>query len=497
MCTSDDLCRGRGTNTRASDNEAVTQPPQQSSESVEFRRAKNMTGRTGEASANVRATSGLQPAALVAIYIAVGLTPLMLAQVQGLPSRGFWREVSSGLVMVGFAMLLAEFLLSGRFGRLSGKAGIDLTMRFHQLAATSILAFVIVHPFLYAVPRLSPDPADAVSSLQRMFTSNGLRSGVVAWSLLILFVALAIFRERLPVRYEIWRASHGLGAALIAGLSAHHTLRAGTYSADPVLAGFWLAMTGGALVSLAYVYVIKPFLQVRAPYRLVSNDKVADGMWRATIEPERADGFCFAAGQFAWVNFGHSPFSLTEHPFSISSSPAARPRIEFTIKESGDFTNRIGKLPIGTTVYLDGPHGAFTHSGREQGPLVLIAGGVGLAPIIGILRQLRIEGWPYPITLIYGNRAASQILYRDEIEAMADALDFSAYLALSEPPDGWHGLVGELTKDVLTSCLDDPLDPRALYFICGPTPMMDSVEGALVALGVPPARIVSERFKYD
>ena len=115
---------------------------------------------------------------------------------------------------------------------------------------------------------------------------------------------------------------------------------------------------------------------------------------------------------------------------------------------------------------------------------------------MSILRQLRDEGWPHPVTLIYGNRVASQILYRDEIAAMADALDLSAHLVLSEPPEHWSGPTGELTLQVLSSCLE-PLEPKALYFVCGPTPMMDSVERSLVALGVPPSRIVSERFKYD
>lgn len=443
------------------------------------------------------APTGLSPGLLICLYVLLGLTPLLLAQIQGLPSRNFWREFSSGLVMVGFAMLLVEFLLSGRVRRVSGKVGIDLTMRFHQLAALSILAFVVAHPLLYAVPRLLPDPSAALTALQRMFSSEGLRTGVIAWYLLILFVALAIWRDRLPVRYEIWRASHGLGAALIAGLSLHHTLKVGTYSANALLAAFWVALTVSALASLGYVYVVKPLLQARAPYRVVANEKVADRMWQVAVEPGEGAAIDFAAGQFAWLNLGHSPYSLTEHPFSISSPPSQRPRIEFTIKEAGDFTGRIGQVAVGTIAHLDGPHGAFTYAGREATNLVFIAGGVGFAPIIGMLRQLCDEQWPHKITLIYGNRLASQILYRDEITSMATQLTaFEAHLVLSEPPEGWEGQSGELTRDLLAYCLA-PMDVKATYFVCGPTPMMDSVEHSLQSLGVPSVNIVSERFKYD
>jgi predicted ferric reductase len=443
-----------------------------------------------------RRGSGLHPLALIACYIVLALFPLVLSALQPLPARNFWRELSSGLVMVGFAMLLAQFLLSGRFRQLSGRVGIDLTMRFHQLAAITVLAFIVAHPILYAVPRLAESPGAALATLQRMFLSSGLRSGVIAWWLLILLVPLAIWRDRLPGSYEIWRLSHGVGAAIIAGLSAHHTLRVGTYSSDAWLAAFWILLAGLALASLAHVYLIKPLLQLSSPWRVAGNRKVADRTWEVMIEPKDGHAIEFDAGQFVWLNLGHSPFSLIEHPFSISSAPAARPRLAFTIKENGDFTNRIGTIPVGTTAYLDGPHGTFVWRGSDVKHLVLIAGGVGFAPVIGILRQLVHDHYPYPVHLIYGNRVETQILYRDEVEAMTSKLDLRLDLVLSEPPPGWPGRAGELTPEVLRACL--PSAPAgALYFVCGPVAMMDTVETTLIGMGAPEGRIVSERFKYD
>jgi predicted ferric reductase len=255
-------------------------------------------------------------------------------------------------------------------------------------------------------------------------------------------------------------------------------------------------MTVIALAALMHVYALKPYFQRRTPYRLAANERAADRMWRLVIEPIHGSAIAFAPGQFVWLNLGHSPFSLTEHPFSISSAPADRPRLEFTVKESGDFTDRIGRVPVGTTAYLDGPHGNFTLVGHETPQLVLLAGGVGFAPMMGILRQLRAEAWPRPITLIYGNRVESQILYREELEAMRQSLDINIHLVLSEPPKGWTGKIGELTPDVLRRCLETP-DPKAMYLVCGPVPMMDAVERALVGFGIPEGHIVSERFKYD
>lgn len=376
-------------------------------------------------------------------------------------------------------MLLLEFLLSGRFRRVSGKIGIDVTLRFHQVVASTILLFIFLHPFLYAFPRLSSDPVGALSSLQRMFSSGGLRSGVVAWALLLPLVAIAVWRDRIPLSYEAWRASHGLGAVVIAIFGMHHTLSVGTYSADPVLATFWLVLGAVAIASLTYVYLVKPLRRRAKPYKVVANKLVADETWQVTVEPTSGHRLDFVAGQFAWANFGHSAFSLKEHPFSMSSAPAMSPWIEFTIRESGDFTDNIGRVAIGTTTYLDAPHGAFTHAGLTPGPMVLIAGGVGLAPIIGILRQMRHEAWQHPVTLIYGNRVASQILYRKELEAIAAEINLSIHLVLSEPPKDWRGHIGELTLNVLSGCLA-PLDTEASYLVCGPPRMLDSVETALL-----------------
>jgi predicted ferric reductase len=339
---------------------------------------------------------------------------------------------------------------------------------------------------------------NAVGSLQRrFFVAPTLRTGVIAWWLMILLVLMGVRRDRLPFRYEWWRLSHGVLATLIALLGTHHTLEVGTYSADPVLAGFWYLATAAAILTVVHVYIAKPLLQLRRPWTVVSKRKVSDGMWELALEPEGGPPLRYAAGQFAWVNFGHSPFSLTEHPFSISSAPVDQPRLAFTIKESGDFTSRIGEVPPGARSYVDGPHGNFVMAGREARGVVFVAGGVGFAPVIGMLRQLKAEGYPHPLRVIYGNRVETQILHRDEIDALSPPLDLQVHYVLSEPPAGWTGLTGDLTAEILARCLDPLAGDDWFYFLCGPPAMIKAVDRALRARSVPLSRIIEERFRYD
>jgi hypothetical protein len=96
---------------------------------------------------------------------------------------------------------------------------------------------------------------------------------------------------------------------------------------------------------------------------------------------------------------------------------------------------------------------------------------------MGILRQLKVEGYPHSLRLIYGNRVKTQILYRDEIDALSQSLDFQVHHVLSEPPPGWTGLTGDLTPDVLARCLDPLKGDGWFYFVCGP-PVMNQRRGA-------------------
>lgn len=446
--------------------------------------------------ATVRAR-GFSPFPLVVAYVGVALAPLVLAYAQGLPPRSFWDELSSGLALVGFSMLLIEFVLSGRFKTVSGGIGIDLTMRFHQLVARTLTVFILVHPFLYTTPLAGRRPWDAGGHLTLGLDAASLVTGLVAWILLIVLVITSIRRDQLPYRYETWRLFHGLGAMLIALFGAHHAIEAGRYSGRQDLEIFWYVMVGLAALTLVYVYIYTPWRQSRAPYRVASIKKVALRTWEVVVEPTRGETVNFEAGQFAWLTLGVSPYSIREHPFSLSSCPADRPRIGFTIKEVGDFTRNIGSIPVGAPAYLDGPHGNLTLANRQGAGLVFIAGGVGLAPIMSILRQLRADGDRRPMVLIYGNRCAEQILYGDELAAMQRDLSLQLHHVLSEPEAGWDGAVGQLDQVVLDRLLPSEGRERWLYFVCGPGPMIDGVEGSLGHLGVPTDQIVSEKFSYD
>ena len=440
---------------------------------------------------------GMHTLMLLAAYIAIALAPLGLAAWQGLPPRPWRDELSSAIAILAFSMLLIEFVLSGRFRSVSGRIGIDVTMRFHQLIARGLVVFVLIHPFMYTLPVASPRPWDATLQHSLNIGTASFVTGLLAWLMLPALVLMAIYRSELSYRYETWRLMHGLGAAAIALLALHHAVDAGRYSSDPVIATFWLVMVVVAFATLLHVYVMRPLLQLRNPYRVLSVKPIALAIWEVVIEPVNRSQLAFEAGQFVWLTLNRSPFAVTEHPFSMSSCPSDAPRVSFVIKENGDFTRSIGAIPVGCRAYVDGPHGNLVVSKSDEAGLALIAGGVGLAPIMSILRQLRHDGDRRPIRLIYGNRVADQIMYAKELDDMCKELDLEVHYVLSEPPSNWIGAVGRIDESLLAKLFDFEDRSAWQYVVCGPSPMIDSVESSLVRLGVPLRQVKAEKFSYD
>jgi predicted ferric reductase len=440
---------------------------------------------------------------LIGAYALLVVLPVALGWALVGPARPWPDELSSALAMAGFAALLLEFLLSGRFRIVTGGIGIDRTMRWHQLFARVLTVALLVHPALYsynayqfAGPGLwqSLSPGDPARAAVLGLDAGSTLTGWMAWMFLLALTGMAIFRDQLPYSYEAWRLMHGLTAAAVAVMGLHHALEAGRYSAMPALAAYWVVLVGLALFTLLTVYLLRPLRLARRPWRIAAVAPAAERTWEVVLEPDGHDGLAYRAGQFAWVRLDRSAFSMREHPFSIASAPGSGRRLSFLIKEAGDFTRTVGSLPVGARAFVDGPHGHLTIDGRREPGLCLIGGGVGVAPLLSVLRGARGQGDARPALLVYGNRHEGQILARDELAAMP-ALE--TVHVLQEPPPGWQGATGLVSAAFVQERCAAAAAAGWLFLLCGPPAMMREVRRGLRALGVPGSRILEERFVYD
>ena len=232
---------------------------------------------------------------------------------------------------------------------------------------------------------------------------------------------------------------HGLLAIVVVAAALIHIEQSGYYVSGPWRRSIWIVMAVVLIGLLVWVRLIKPWMLLRRPYTVTDVRAVAPQVWALTVEADGHEGLRFDPGQFAWLMVDRSPFGVREHPFSFSSSAELQGSYEFTIKELGDFTSTVGEIEPGTRAYLDGPFGAFSSERRQGAGYLLVAGGVGISPMMSMLRTMAELEEARPVTLLYGSPTWDEVIYADELEALADRLDLTVVHVLEEPPADWTG----------------------------------------------------------
>ncbi len=436
--------------------------------------------------------SSLRGVVWVAVYLLFILTPLFALLTGALPpTRDFWTEFAVAIGYSGLAMMGLQFGLTARFRYVTAPWGEDVIYHFHrqisQVAVGLVVAHALImsaaHPEMFTLPGAIGDvPLGAVFAFVSIFS-------------LIALVVTALWRVKLNISYEAWHLSHIVLAMVAVAAGVAHMAGWAFYLSNPWKRTLWIGMTIFWIALLFYVRIVKPLFMLRRPYRVAEVRKERGDTTTLVMRPEGHPGFAFRPGQFGWLNLWGSPFKITGHPFSFSSSAEAKDgRVEMSIRSLGDFTREIAKVPVGQRIYLDGPYGAFT-IGNPADMHVLIAGGVGVTPMMSMIRTLADRGDKRPVTLVYGSKDWDSITFREELESLKARLNLNVVHVLSKPPAGWTGEQGFINADLFKRHLPPPYAEHE-YFICGPGPMMDAIERTLGELGVPLTKYHSERYSF-
>ncbi len=428
----------------------------------------------------------------ISIYLLIILFPLIILLVGPKPpGREFWRDLSVGLGYTGFAMIGLQFVLTARVKLIKAPFGSDIVYFFHHQASKVLFVLVALHPLILFV--FNPQYLSLLNLIKAPWAA---RFGVTALVSMGLLIGLSIWRKKLKIEYDRWRIWHGILATAGIALAMIHIELRGYYLNTPWKQVFW-AIYGIFWVGLmAWVRVIKPIILLRKSFTV--EKVVAERGNAFTLElktPPHAH-FHFQPGQFAWLTIWDSPLKDHEHPFSISSSAEQSNRLTFTIKELGDFTSKIKTIKEGQHVYVDGPFGGFSidrHPNAKE--IVLIAGGIGITPMMSMLRTLADRGDQRPLTLIYANKILESATFLEELDVLVTKLNLKLIHVPEIPPEGWKGESGFVNAQILERYLpEDREKNRVEIFICGPGPMMNAVEKALEQIGVPVGDFHSERF---
>jgi NAD(P)H-flavin reductase len=202
------------------------------------------------------------------------------------------------------------------------------------------------------------------------------------------------------------------------------------------------------------------------------------------VPPGGANGLSFAPGQFNMLYL----FGVGEVPISISGDPARPLPLVHTVRAVGTVTQAMKRLEPGQALGVRGPFGSHWPLGEAAGrDVVMVAGGIGLAPLRPVVYQLLTNRAKYGrIALLYGARTPRDLLYEGELSRWRGRSDLEVEVTVDTAPGGWHGRVGVVTT-LLPQTRFDPANAVAL--ICGPEVMMRFTVLGLRERGVPPGHI--------
>ncbi len=387
-------------------------------------------------------------------------------------------------------LLMLQFALSARLKLLDRVFGLDCLLRYHKLLGVSAGVLASLHPlFLYS---------SGVYSVGMLTWSRwGELLGAALLGILWVVLCTSLWAAFLGLSYRGWWSIHQLVFAAVL-MVVVHGLVIGSDLAGGWPRVLWTAVAATYAGLFVWVKVVKP-LRLRANrYKVSAVEQLNYNVWTVELTTCPGRALRHLPGQFAFLKLHGRGLPAEEHPFTISSAPSPDGRrICFTIKASGDFTARIGEFHAGNWATVDGPYGLFSHLVRapRSEPLIMIAGGIGITPILSMLRHMAATGDDRPVTLIWGNRREDDIVYRQQLEALAAGpMNLRIHHVLSEQ-ESWPGLTGFVDAPLLGRVLSDE-QLRGQVFLCGPPVMMASVGRALRSMNVPRRRIHTERFAF-
>jgi ferredoxin-NADP reductase len=203
------------------------------------------------------------------------------------------------------------------------------------------------------------------------------------------------------------------------------------------------------------------------------------------------------SGQHVDVRLTAEDGYQAQRSYSIASAPEDDD-VLLTVEriEDGEVSAYLaGELRPGDELELRGPIGGyFVWEQAHGGPLVLLAGGSGIAPLRAMLRHHRAVRSTVPVRVLYSARSESELIYRDELVHAGDGQTIDVRFTLTrEQPPGWRGYDRRIDRTMIADVAWPP-DERPLIYVCGPTAFVEVAADALVSLGHDPSRIRTERF---
>jgi predicted ferric reductase len=213
------------------------------------------------------------------------------------------------------------------------------------------------------------------------------------------------------------------------------------------------------------------------------------------IRPDDGRILDYIPGQFAFITPVSEDLPREEHPFTISSTPSRPHTLQFVIRTLGDWTSKIDRLKAGDPVFIDGPYGLFSHMALPgNDPILMIAGGIGITPMLSMLRYMADTNDQRQILLIWSNQTQEHIVLPEEFKDLERRLQHLEIVYVISRGTRGGDEKGRLDQTKLERLLKG-CSRKSNVFVCGPLGMMKEMRRGLKKIGFSSTRVYKEAFK--
>jgi predicted ferric reductase len=410
-----------------------------------------------------------------------GLTALLGGGIETLAGIG---QVSG---LVAALAALGGLVLASRPRLIERRYGQDQLLAAHRWFGIVTVVSLVVHAVTDTAAWGAATGGTIVSGLLDLLANEAWMVAATAGTVLMVVVGLSSWRRlRRLMPYETWYFVHLTGyLAVLLGFGHQLTLGA-DFATDTLAFWWWTALFVAAFALIAYARLGDLVRSLGRRLYVTAVSREAEGIGSLHVAGPGLRSLQVAGGQFFNVRAITPDLWWQAHPFSVSAAPTTA-GLRFTIKELGEDSARMLRLRPGTRLVLEGPYGVFTAERAGGAPVVLVAGGVGIAPIRALLEDCGPGQRPVVIVRVHDEADAA---HRSELERMVAARNGTLHVLAG--PRRWLTGTDPFAPETLRRLVPDLRDRHV--FVCGPASLESAVLTGMRKAGVPARHIHHERF---
>ena len=438
----------------------------------------------------------------ILFFLLYFLSPILPIAAIYLSNPGYYGAAGFVPMVLGataFTWLSAQLVISARPKLIESVFGLDRIYRFHSSMPVIAIVTAFVHKLLKG--------ETFEESFKTQLGDAALIIFIIASVLGLLFLIDTLTQKIKPLmyarniaknayigKYNIQKILHNVMVIAVILVFVHVML---SYSAKNTLVmSIYIAYFGIAMGFYLYNKVImRYFLSHKFIVESVTTDSAS--MRTITMTPVNKKIFQYLPGQFGFIRIQGDGISGEEHPFSLTSEPTNKESISMTIKNLGDWTTDIQLIKPGSRAFVTAPYGRFSPLlYPKDKAVVMIAGGVGITPMLSILRYFYKNDKDRKVMLFWGINKMNEMIAPDEFMDFQHSMKNFTLVPVVARQEDYDGEKGFITPDLLERVIGNYIGSMqdAQYYICGPAIMQSKVIKGLRSKGISKKHIHFESF---